>query len=234
MANYPRLLGYVLLTCLLLLRPEPLRAQLLDLPPEPKLSNAGLSLIYEFEVGGGEKYYNRYLIHPEWPGAASGVTIGVGYDLGYNSATVITKDWYSLGTPTTGRLATASGVTGQSARAILPRYRDISIQWDISDDVFKRTTLSRFWALAQRTLPGFNELRPNAQAALVSLVFNRGSSMAGESRREMRKIRDLVPHKDYTGIAAQIRSMERLWRGTDVGDGLIRRREAEAKLVLTP
>lgn len=211
-----------------------LRAQLVDLPPEPTLSTAGLDLIYEFEVGGGKSYYNRYLIHPEWPGAASGVTIGVGYDLGYNSATVIPKDWFALGTATTGRLATAAGITGSRARSILPRYRDISIEWMDADNVFKRTTLSRFYAQTKKAFPGLTELRPNAQAALVSLVFNRGPSMAGESRREMRAIQSLVTKKDYAGIAKQIQLMERLWRGTDVGPGLIRRREAEAKLVLTP
>ena len=235
MANHARLLGYLLPIVWILVCPHPrVEAQLLDLPPEPTLSDAGMALIYEFEVGGGKSYYNRYLIHPEWPGAASGVTIGVGYDLGYNSAQVIVKDWFALGMSTSGRLATASGITGQKARAILPRYRDITVEWYDADGVFRRTTLARFYALTKKTYPGFIELRTNAQAALVSLVFNRGSSMAGESRREMRAIGSLVKSKDYNGIAGQIRSMERIWRGTDVGAGLIRRREAEANLVLTP
>ncbi len=234
MANHARLLSYVLLAVWILVRADSLSAQLLETPPEPTLSKEGLALIYEFEVGGGRKYYNRYLIHPEWPGAASGVTVGVGYDLGYNSATVIVKDWYALGTSTSGRLATAAGITGQSARAILPRYRDITIEWVDADGVFRRTTLSRFYALTKRTYPGLEKLRPNAQAALVSLVFNRGSDLTGERRREMREIKSLVPKKDYEGMAEQLRSMKRIWRNSDVGEGLIRRREAEAVLMLTP
>ncbi|MFS6835636.1 hypothetical protein, partial [Staphylococcus aureus] len=120
MANHSRLLGYLLPIVWVLVCPHArVSAQLLDLPPEPTLSSAGLALIYEFEVGGGEKYYDRYLTHPEWPGAASGVTVGVGYDLGYNSASVITKDWYALGTTTANRLSTASEITGTRARSIL-------------------------------------------------------------------------------------------------------------------
>lgn len=224
----------LLLAGALLLRLDAL-AQTIGLEDTPPLNEASLQLVYDFEVGGGESYYNRFLVHPEWPGAASGVTIGVGYDLGYNSATVIQKDWDSLDTPITLRLTTAAGITGSKARSILGNYRDIRIGWDAADLVFQRVTLSRFYALTARTFPGFNRLRPNAQGGLTSLVFNRGSSMAGSSRVEMRKIRDLVPDEDYKGIAGQIRAMKRLWPlSSDVGLGLQRRREAEAKLVETP
>jgi hypothetical protein len=46
----------------------------------------------------------------------------------------------------------------------------------------------------------------------------------------MRAIRDLVPQANLAGIAAELRSMQRLWVGKGV-DGLLRRREAEAALV---
>ena len=54
--------------------------------------------------------------------------------------------------------------------------------------------------------------------------------MSGDSRKEMRAIRDLVPSQDYAQIADQLRSMKRIWEGKGL-DGLIERREAEAKLV---
>ena len=54
--------------------------------------------------------------------------------------------------------------------------------------------------------------------------------MSGDSRVEMRNIRVLVPKKDYKGIANEIRKMKRLWEGKGM-DGLLKRREAEAKLV---
>jgi GH24 family phage-related lysozyme (muramidase) len=74
-------------------------------------------------------------------------------------------------------------------------------------------------------------LHPNAQAALVSLVFNRGNSLVGERRSEMRAIRDAVARSDHREIARQLRAMVRLWRGTDIERGMTRRRNAEAALV---
>jgi GH24 family phage-related lysozyme (muramidase) len=46
----------------------------------------------------------------------------------------------------------------------------------------------------------------------------------------MAAIKPLVPKKDYNGIASQIRSMKRLWIGQGL-DGLLKRRDEEAKMV---
>jgi GH24 family phage-related lysozyme (muramidase) len=46
----------------------------------------------------------------------------------------------------------------------------------------------------------------------------------------MRNIRDLIPKKDYKGIAKELRKMKRIWQGKGL-DGLLERRDAEAKLV---
>ena len=40
--------------------------------------------VINFE-SGGENYYNKYLKSVSWPGGASGLTIGIGADLGYMS-----------------------------------------------------------------------------------------------------------------------------------------------------
>jgi hypothetical protein len=212
---------------------DSLSAQLLGLPPKPTLSKAGESLILNFEVGDDTgRYYNRFLRFPEWPGASSGVTIAIGYDLGTVGADVIRSDWEKH--PDVDRLSTASGITGQRAHSILPKYKDIETPYDYALEVFNNVDVSRFWAQTRKAFPGFDSLRPNAQAALVSLVFNRGPSMAGEGRREMRAIRDLVPKRDYYGMAYQFRSMKRLWPlSSYVGAGLQRRREAEAALMET-
>jgi hypothetical protein len=201
--------------------------QLLSLPPTPDISTAGLNLILDFEVGDHTgAYYNRFLIHPEWPGGSSGITAAIGYDFGTVSVPVIKSDWAKH--PDVDRLATASGIQGQRAKSILPRYRDIETPYDYALEIFNNVDLARFWELTRRTYPGFDDLRPNAKAVLVSLVFNRGSSLVGGNRREMRAIRDLVPRQDYAGMAAQLRQMKRLWPDTP---GLTRRREAEAKLM---
>jgi hypothetical protein len=204
-------------------------AQLISLPPAPALSIEGRALIYEFEVGGAGRVPNGG--RPEWPGFASGVTVGIGYDCGYNSRAVILSDWRKL----TGadRLAATAGFTGQPAKAKALQVRDIIVSWGLASEVFDATSLVKFWQLTSRTFPGFEDLRPNCQAALVSLVFNRGNSLAGPKRVEMRAIRELVPREDYAGIARQIRAMKRIWRGTDIEAGMVRRREAEARLVET-
>ena len=88
----------------------------------------------------------------------------------------------------------------------------------------------QFWKLGNSLWPKLDELEINAQIALISIVFNRGTSTKGDSRREMRNIKELVIQKDYEGIAQQIISMKRLWVGKNL-DGLLKRRDIEAKMV---
>jgi hypothetical protein len=211
---------------------QPARAQLVQLHPPPQLSAAGYQLILDFEVGGGERYYALRLARPSWPGFASGVTVGVGYDCGYNSPSVIRADWQCL--EARDRLAAVSGITGSRARACAAELRDILIAWNIAEGVFQTVTLTRFYALTTRTFPGFDHLEPNCQAALLSLVFNRGSAMSGPRRAEMRDIRAAVQARDYRRIAAALRAMKRYWPArADSDRDLTDRREAEARLVET-
>jgi len=92
-------------------------------------------------------------------------------------------------------------------------------------------TVPKFYNLTKKAFPGFEELPADVQGGLVSLVFNRGTSMEGDRRREMRAIRDLVRKKDVKGIADQIRQMKRIWVGTSIEQGIARRRNAEADLI---
>lgn len=200
------------------------------LPAPAALGESGYALILEFETGGAAGYVQ----HPEWPGAASGVTVGVGYDCGYNARWVICSDWAGLGERPANRLAGTSGVRGEPARTRVNDVRDILVPWRTALGVFDRVTVARFYALAQRAFPGFDDLRANARAALVSLVFNRGSSMIGENRREMRELREAVARGDYAAMAMANRRSERVWRGTAIERGMVRRREAEARLMETP
>lgn len=197
---------------------------LVALPQAPHLTDKGHALILSFEGFDGR---------PAWPGGASGVTIGWGYDLGYYSRSVITQDWRELPDSSRQRLATQSGVTGRAAQARIASIRDILIDRGIGTRVFDNVDVAREFANCHRAFPGFDDLRPNAQAALISLTFNRGTSMIGDSRREMRAIRELVPSKDYHGMAEQFRQMIRVWRGTSIERGMRNRRLAEAQLMET-
>jgi hypothetical protein len=201
------------------------------------LSNKSLNLILEFEVGGGENYYNKFLKSPAWPGEQSGVTIGVGYDLGYVNKTEFTNDWKELPQKDFDRLYKVVGIKGIAAKNLIKGLRDISIPWELSLKVFNNKTVTKFYNLTKQTFPNFDNLPEDAKGGLVSLVFNRGSALEGDRRREMKLIRDgmkltsTFDQKALSFIANQIRKMKRIWIGGSIEKGMSRRRDAEAKLI---
>jgi len=199
-------------------------------------STAVLDLILEYEVGGGKEFYNKYLTHPTWPGSYSGLTLGIGIDCGYYTSNELANMFSFLNADQLDVIKNASGKTGEAGRAYVKseavKNANITITWDQAIKIFDNVTWSKYARLAERAFPGLDQLCDNAYGAIVSLVFNRGTSMNGDSRLEMRNIRVLVPKKDYKGIAEEFRKMKRVWEGKGL-DGLIARREAEAKLVET-
>jgi hypothetical protein len=193
-----------------------------------EISPAGLKLLLDFEVGGGRAYYEKFLSRPSWPGGESGVTIGVGYDLGYTPRERFLGDWHALEDDVRDRLGATIGCKGLRARERCKEVADIRIPWGTALEVFERSTLPFWIAQTKRAFPGSQDLDWDVFSALVSLVFNRGPSMDGDRRREMRAIRDAVVSHDIPQIAKQLRSMKRLWPNVA---GLRRRRDAEASLV---
>jgi hypothetical protein len=201
------------------------------------LSKKSLELILEFEVGGGENYYNKFLKNPAWPGEQSGVTIGVGYDLGYVNKAEFSEDWKDLPKEIFDRLYKVVGIKGYNAKNLIRGLKDITIPWDLALKVFNNKTVTKFYNLTRQTFPNFDNLPEDAKGGLVSLVFNRGAALEGDRRREMKLIRDgmkLVSNYDQkalTFIANQIRNMKRIWIGGSIEKGMSRRRDAEAKLI---
>ena len=201
------------------------------------LSKKSLDLILEFEVGGGENYYNKFLKNPAWPEGQSGVTIGVGYDLGYVNKTEFSEDWKDLPKETFDRLYKVVGIKGYNAKNLIRGLKDITIPWDLALKVFNNKTVTKFYNLTQQTFPNFDNLPEDAKGGLVSLVFNRGNALEGDRRREMKLIRDgmklvsTFDQKALTFIANQIRNMKRIWIGGSIEKGMNRRRDAEAKLI---
>jgi GH24 family phage-related lysozyme (muramidase) len=175
-----------------------------------------------------------------WPGEVSGITIGYGYDLGYEKN--FASDWRDvLPSGAIERLKAALGVRGQNARAIASHFRDITIPPAAALKVFRDTTLPHYEAETLAAFPGLDRLPDLVRGALVSLVFNRGADMTGARRAEMRAIRDAVAHashesaeagisEDLQEIADQLRAMKHIWAGRGI-DGLLKRRDAEADLV---
>jgi hypothetical protein len=201
------------------------------------LNKKSLDLILEFEVGGGENYYNKFLKNPTWPGEQSGVTIGVGYDCGYVNKTEFTNDWKELNQKDFDKLYKVVGVKGYNAKELAKRLKDIIIPWELGLKVFMNKTVSKFYNLSRDTFPNFDKLPEDAKGGLVSLVFNRGAFLEGDRRREMKAIRDIMvktqdfDSKTLSQIAEQIRKMKRIWVGGSIEKGMSRRRDAEAKII---
>ena len=206
--------------------PGPARADSCAVP----LADEAIALIVEFEVSG-QGAYTRRSQWPIWPGAASGVTIGIGYDLGHQRAATIRQDWHAHAQRE--RLAGVAGITGQAARQVLATVADIVVPWDHAIDVFRGVSLVEYYRRARRAFgpAHFDAAPPLVRGALVSVVYNRGASMTGPARVEMRAIRDrCLPAGDAHCVAEQLRDMTRLWRGSSIEAGMERRRYAEAKM----
>lgn len=190
-----------------------------------------IALIVRYEVTS-ETYYTARLQSPVWPGEASGVTWGIGYDGGQQTRSRIVADWRTHAQ--VDRLTATSGIVGLPARALIPALADVRTPYAMAADVFGASTLPSFCSLAARTFArGWDSLPTLAQGVLVAVVYNRGASMQGERRREMRELRDeCVPAGDVACIARELRSMTRLWVGTPIEAGMRARYEASAALAM--
>lgn len=97
-------------------------------------------------------------------------------------------------------------------------------------------SLRRAFESVKVAWPGAGRLHPKAQAALISLGYNRGFSLtkkvgdAKDRRREMRELQSAVSARDYLRMAQLFGEMKRLWVGIEDARGLLTRRDAEAEL----
>ena len=186
--------------------------------------------VIEFEVTSEQVYRRKYEL-PIAPAGASGITIGIGYDVGWNTPPDVRSDLEGL-VPVDDieALTRACGVRGDDARQRLPEFRRIRVPWEAAVEVFRRATMPRFGRDVLRTFPNAVELKGHCFGALLSLVYNRGSGLDGDSRREMRAIRDLTAERRWREVPAELRKMKRLWEGKPGLTGVVKRREAEAVL----
>jgi hypothetical protein len=202
--------------------------QLARVPFSLEVSRAGLDLLVAFEVTS-RAYYEKKLRRPVWPGGESGVTIGIGYDIGVTSAKQIDRDWRGwLADGAVDRLLTAQGITGAAAKTLATSLADVAVPFDVAQNVFYRSTVPQF---ARRTLevyPRVDRLAPDAQAMILSLIYNRGASLRGTRRRHMAALEPLIAQGDLDAIAEQFELMAELWPDLP---GLRARRRREAEMI---
>lgn len=208
-------------------------------PSRRRIAQRAIDMIIGFEVSG-QIHYERALTHPVRPGGDSGITIGIGYDLGYKLTEWFREDWAGLlKDDTFDRLANACGAKGLVAARMLPDFADITVDWIPAHQQFVSTSLPRWIGQTLAVLPKSAGLSDESLGALVSLVMNRGASFngRGDAYLEMNAIRDCLADGRVAAIPEEFRKMVRLWKEPAVSAvdavklrGLVSRRNVEASL----
>lgn len=181
----------------------------------------------------------------KWPGGGSGITLGYGVDIGADPDGL--EHWRGVLADTEIQtLKQAVGVTGRAAKQLETRFVGIKVSRSQAAYVFAAITLPTEIRKTLKAFPGVEFMPPEVLGAMVSLVYNRGTAIEGERRREMRIIHEILEEfgtfdqaqrdacrvEYMTKIAGQFRRMKRLWIGQGL-DGLLARRDKEADLILS-
>jgi GH24 family phage-related lysozyme (muramidase) len=199
-------------------------------PSTTPISPRAFNLIVEFEVSGQNAYSQLYHL-PIWPQGASGVTIGIGYDVGYVSKDPLWSDWKgAIPDAMISTLERALGVTGLPAKELAQDLRAVvDVPWPAAISVHSTKVIPLWVGLVERSLPNAKELGSDCLGALVSLTYNRGASFDrdGDLYTEMRAIKACMQNEECEQIPDQFRSMKRLWPTVR---GLQNRRERETTL----
>lgn len=195
------------------------------------ISKLAIDLIIKHEVGGRDVYNRRYQ-KPIWAGGDSGCTIGLGYDVGYVTEKQFFSDWQGLNLNYLNALRKVVGIKGEAVKPMMRgEILQVRIPYNFAYDVFVNKSIPKYYKLTKAIYPELDTLNEDTRGALVSMIYNRGNKLDGDRRTEMRAIIELVAKQDYEGIADQIERSKRLWENVGL-DGLVKRREEEADLIL--
>lgn len=193
----------------------------------PELTGPGVTFIGREEVSSPAAYRERFR-HPVWPTADSGITIGIGYDLRFVNKTKLEADWGKvLPAATLACLTPVLGTAGSDD--LRATVADVDIPLPAAIVVFLTRMMPEHIGRTRTVYPELDGLPPARRTALISLVFNRGASLDGDRRREMKRIQELLEAGDLDAIADQFEKMERLWDPAKER-GIIERRQREAIL----
>lgn len=177
-------------------------------------------------------------IHPYLPpGKYSGITIGVGYDIGQTAEHEFRKDWAELARLSAGphapedsrdghaprstpldRLAIAAKgrLTHDQAQQYLPQLANIEIPKQLSMKVFTSVSLPRRYHETVLALPGFTRLPTGVQVAILSLVYNRGEPNPWSRKSEANPKHGSKP--GFDDLLDSRWEMKQLWSAVRTGD----------------
>jgi|GEM_PF-1159932 len=199
-----------------------------------RLGPEGYRFIISHEVSS-KAYYDKKLVNPILPGEQSGITIGIGYDLGYKTESEFRENWSDLlSKADVVSLEACIGKKRSAAAALLASVRHVVVPYESAIKVYESDSVPKVYQELLGHFPKtvLDGLPSHCFAALVSLTFNRGASFqnAGDRYREMRNIRDAILGNNLHTVPDLIRSMKRIWAGNPKVRGLLRRRDEEADL----
>lgn len=199
-----------------------------------RLAPVCADFIASFEISS-PAFYRKRLQAPCWPGGASGLTIGVGYDLRHASADEFQADWKDhIPAEVVDRLlpfCLLAEDDPEKRKAAVKSLSDIVIPIEAAMKVYNEVMIPIQTFRTERCFENTAELNDLCMGALVSLVFNRGPGLgAADSRREMRSIAAHMKARDFAKVPAEIRAMKRIWEGQEKLRGLCTRRDREAAL----
>lgn len=198
-------------------------------PSKTPISDKAFDLIIEFEVTSRKNYEAR-LQSPEWPGESSGVTIGIGYDVGQTKLSVFESDWKNvIDEATFSALRATVGIVGPPAKAQAAALKNIvRIPWEKALKVHTEKVIPRWVGVVKAKLENTDLLNDDCLGALVSLTYNRGGGGYDSAKprfAQMVAIKRCMANKQFAKIPRLIRDMKVLWPGSA---GLRDRREREA------
>ncbi len=212
--------------------------------PDDGFSSSKSRFIAAWEVAGGDEkaIRSRYNPLPHWPKGYSGLTVGMGYDLKYQTQEGFKKDWGGHLTPEQlDKLddyvpsITAKGKKvppkKKANKAAVVATKDIDIQYKAAVKVYEDVTIPKFEAKVEKIFPGYGQMDPYSQAVILSVVYNRGDSMGKKKslrRKHFMQIREAVVKKDVKAIAAAVRAMKVEHTNKANKKGLHNRRDGEA------
>jgi hypothetical protein len=193
-------------------------------------------VIMASEVGyvhpGNWYAYNKKYCKPCVPDpehTESGVTIGIGYDCGQVKAQKVLDDWNDyIPLQQAQKLAATAGLKKFAALAEANKMQDLVIPLEVALNQWYEKKLPYFAKETARIYPNIVNLHPYEQTCLISLVFNRGASLNGDRRREMKDLVAATNLDDDKAMGKLFRDMKRLWPDTR---GLRIRRDLEADFI---
>lgn len=185
------------------------------------VSDNGLQFIYDHEAlaGVSEKLH--------WPGGASGVTLGPGYDMKGRSAAAVEADMIGIGIDPAiaARIAAGAGLSGQAAANFASANAGLVSLNPTQEQALLGQTVAPYADAVRNAVDV--PLTQNQFDALTSFAYNIGVG-AFEGSSALRKLNA----GDYDGAADAMA----LWNksGGQVLQGLVNRRNDEIELFRTP